>query len=110
MIIWGGADDKNLHTGGRYCAEYCTAPQFSGVQSVEDTDMCQTTGIQINWQEPIDWGICATTGTYAIRRYATANCTGSYSMIAANLPSNVASYIETTEMPGNIYYYQIVAT
>lgn len=88
----------------------CSPPVFGGVQSVQDADACLNNGIIITWNQPSSWGQGATSGTYEVRRYTTAGCSGSYTTVATSLPATQTSYIDTTANPATTYYYQIVAT
>ena len=88
----------------------CTAPIFSGVQSVADVSTCAYSGIQVTWQQPSDWGQGATSGTYAVRRYADSACNGTYTTVASGLSATITSFTDTSASPGTTYYYQISAT
>ncbi|OGF61409.1 MAG: hypothetical protein A2Y62_06550 [Candidatus Fischerbacteria bacterium RBG_13_37_8] len=107
MIVWGGFDSGYLNTGGQYCAVACSAPVFTGIETVTD-DACDT-GISIAWQQPTSWGNGASDGTYDVRRYENATCLASWVTVASDLNSSVTSFIDITATVGATYYYQVVA-
>ena len=88
----------------------CSAPVFGGVQSVSDVNICANNGIRINWSPPTSWGIGATSGTYDLRRYTTADCSGLYDSVATSLPAATTTFTDTSAEPGMTYHYQVVAT
>ena len=87
----------------------CTAPTFGGVQSVADVAACTATGIRVNWNVPTSWGTGATGGTYDVRRYTTAGCSGGYTTVATGLAGATTTYVNTSATAGTTYYYQINA-
>jgi photosystem II stability/assembly factor-like uncharacterized protein len=87
----------------------CTPPDFGGVDSASDPDTCSS-GILVNWTEPSSWGQGAGSGTYDVRRYETAGCSGAFTPVASELPASTISFTDMTAAPGVDYYYQVVAT
>ncbi|MBN2383044.1 FG-GAP repeat protein [bacterium] len=86
----------------------CTEPVFDGVQSVAD-ESCDYTGIEIFWEEPVNWGTGASSGTYDLLRYSSSDCSGAYDTIATDLSETTTAFLDTSAIPDTIYYYRVVA-
>jgi len=88
----------------------CTKPLFTGISSVAEPDCCLQTGVRITWPLVTSWGVGSpTTGTFEIRRYGTAGCTGTYVTVASTLSSASTTYLDTSGSANTQYYYQVRA-
>lgn len=80
----------------------CAIPSGMPNNSAQDLDPCSLTGIQINWQEPSNWGDRGN-GT----RYFQVLRDGID--VSGNLSSSIKSYIDNKTSPGINYHYQVKA-
>ena len=101
---------QNCDAFSNTCGAACTAPTFGGVQTVTDVSACVNNGIQVTWNQPSSWGQGATSGTYSVRRYTAAGCSGGYTTVASGLTASTTSFTDTTATASTTYYYQVVAT
>lgn len=108
-VMGVGANDACLGPLSNCVTVLCGTPDFSGVASVTDRDDCDSTGIEIAWQMPSDWGEGASSGTYKLRRYTEAGCSGTATIIDPDIPGNQTSYWDLTAVPNVNYFYKIQA-
>ena len=79
----------------------CPAPSGLTNNSAADLIPCSYTGVQISWNiDPANWGDDGTgMRTYAVLRDGSA--------IAVDLPYGMTSYIDTSGINGQTYYYKV---